>query len=373
MRSNRTLVLVAVGAAATSSSAQFWEIGAGTLSTSISSNGVVVGDNNSTGQYFMWSAGTGAMDIGGVVAGNGAGGQATISDDGMWVGGTTLSHTSGAFEMGRYDVASNGWSALGGIPVIGGQIDASISSGWSISGDGQTHVGLGWLSTGRAHATSWSNGVMTDLGSTVDDRSSRANGANYDGSVVVGWQDGAGRQGAVWVDGQQQLIFNGSGGAEQEAFAVTDDGTMVTGIGSGGFAGPGELWIWNTDTQMHRSLGNLAAGGERNIAGTAISADGSLIVGGTWGFGPATFGKAIAWTEDTGVILFGDYLDSVGAVYDDGFDFAFVSDMSSDGEWFTGWGRNASGSFTSFVVNVPTPAGLPVLAMGGLFAARRRR
>ena len=39
--------------------------------------------------------------------------------------------------------------------------------------------------------------------------SSRANETDYDGNIVVGWQDDevGGRQGAVWIDGVQSKLF----------------------------------------------------------------------------------------------------------------------------------------------------------------------
>lgn len=368
-----TMIALAAGAAASSASAQFWDLGNSYLSNQISDTGVVVGDNNATGTYFMWSAGAGAMDIGGVIAVNGPGGVASISRDGQWVAGTNT-RADGTWGMGRYNVSTGTWAELPGMPG-GGVIDNSLSSGWGISGDGQTVVGLGWLPNARAHAIAWNQSTGTvDLGSTVADRSSRANATNYDGSVIAGWQDNdfGFRQGAVWVNGSQQLIADADGQEMGEAYTVSDDGRWVGGYQNAGFFGVGQMWLYNTDTQEHQYLGNIPSG-QGTAAMTAISNDGTMAVGGTWGFGPAFFGTAIIWTADTGVIEFADYLDSVNVSYDPGFTFAFVSDMSSDGQWFTGWGFNAGGQLTSFAVSVPGPAGASVLALGGLLATRRRR
>ena len=65
-------------------------------------------------------------------------------------------------------------------------------------------------------------------------RSSRANGCNADGTVVVGWQDSTSgfRQGAVWNDGVQTLITLGTNGAALgEASGCSADGTWVVGNG----------------------------------------------------------------------------------------------------------------------------------------------
>ncbi len=329
----------------------FWDLGSGKLANAISDNGTVVGDNNASGQYFMWTSATGSMDIGGQVAGNGIGGTADISDDGLFVGGTAFNSDSGLYEFSRYDVASGIWTNLGGLGSFSG---TEASSGWAISGDGHTVVGLGWINAGSAHAVKWTVGQgVSDLGSTVGGESSRANGVNFDGSVVTGWQDGAGRQGAVWVNGVQELIFRTNGTPAQEAYKVTDDGEWVTGIDVAGFFGVAEFWRYNTITDTYENLGNLATGGQSRAGGNAITDDGSIIAGGTWGLGPAFFGTAIIWTAETGTIRFADWLSGQGVNFDESYEFAFVTDVSSDGTWFTGWGRTTDGALTSWVAQIP--------------------
>lgn len=368
------LIAMGVGLAASAAHAQqFWNLGASRLSTSISNNGTVVGDNLTSGQYFLWTAGAGQSDIGGRIAGDGIGGQATISHDGMTVAGTVFNPISGTHEMGRYSVGGGTWTPLGGIGAVS---DAETSSGWGISGDGSSIVGLGWVTPGSAHAVQWRQSTgMVDLGTTSVGRSSRANNVNFDGSVVVGWQDNDnGRQGAVWVNGSQQLIVDIDGFAASEALSVSNDGTYVSGIQFGGFFAPSELWRYNTLTGAYEGLGNLTDGGAAGTtAGNAMNGDGTLIAGGTWGFGPAFFGTAIIWEEGVGVQRFSEYLDARGVVYEAGYSFAYVTDMSADGLWFTGWGLTANFELTSFVVNVPTPGSVGVLGFAGLIAARRRR
>lgn len=373
MKLTALILIAAVGSAACSANAQqFWNLGPNRLSTSISNTGVVVGDNRTDQQYFKWTAATGELSIGGRIAGDGIGGQATISHDGQVVAGTVFNSISGVHEMGRYDVASGTWTPLGG---IGGTSDAETSSGWGISGDGSTIVGLGWVTPGSAHGVRWRGGTgVQDLGSTTPGSSSRANNTNLDGSVIVGWQDNEnGRQGAVWVNGTQELIVDTNGSPASEASAVSDDGAWVSGFQFGGFFGSSELWRYNTTSDTYEALGNLADGADSITAGAAINADGSLIAGGTWGFGPAFFGTAIIWEQGVGVQRFSDYLDSRNIAYEAGYSFAFVTDMSSDGTWFTGWGRTANFEVTSFVVHVPGPGSTALLALASLGAARRRR
>jgi hypothetical protein len=185
---------------------------------------------------------------------------------------------------------------------------------------------------------------------------------------VVGWQDGAGRQGAAWVDGVQELIFNGTDPA-QEAFDVSADGQWVTGLGIGGFFDPGYAYRYNTVTDVYEQLPNLAVGAERSMAGTGITDDGMTIVGGTWGLGPATFGNAFIWREGMGTIDFSDYLDELGIIYPPTFHFAFVSAISSDGQWIAGWGNDGGPASTqSWVVHLPAAG--PLTASTGELSAR---
>src|SRR5690606_25194896 len=113
-----------------------------------------------------------------------------------------------------------------------GSSDGHSSSAWGFSGNGQIVVGLGWVNAGLAHAIKWSEETgLVDMGSTVEGSSSRANAANYDGSIIVGWQDAESgfRQAAVWVDDVQNLIFDNEGNAVGEAGAISDDGNWVVG------------------------------------------------------------------------------------------------------------------------------------------------
>ncbi|MFG0259865.1 MAG: hypothetical protein ACF8LK_05875 [Phycisphaerales bacterium JB041] len=371
MTTPRITAALLIAAAATTASAQVYRLGTDAgLSQSISDNGTVVGDNGAGAPYFMWNAANGITSIGGVSAGNGVGGTPKISNDGRWVGGTTYNPSQDWHEISRYEVSSDTWTGFGG---LGQQIDAETSSGWGLSGDGQNVVGLAWVPTGGAHAVRWNiTDGLVDLGSTVDGRSSRANDTDFDGNVVAGWQDGAGRQGAVWVDGVQELIFDNNGVASQEAFRVSDDGQWVTGMGIGPRNGAGESYRYNTVTDTYEAIPNLASGGQRFMAGNAITADGSTIAGGTWAQGPATFGTAFIWREGVGTMTLSDYLDEVGVSYDPDFTFAFVSDISSDGRWITGWGAEGFATET-FVIHIPAPTSAAVLGLGGLLAARRRR
>ncbi|MCA9290535.1 MAG: hypothetical protein KDA25_05370, partial [Phycisphaerales bacterium] len=318
--------------------------------------------------YFMWSPDNGHMGIGGVPAGNGVGGQAKISVDGLFVCGTTYNAVEDYHEMSRYDVTAGTWTACGG---IGGETDAEISSGWAISGDGQTVGGLGWINAGGAHGMLWNpvDGPI-DLGSTVRGQSSRVNALNGDGTVAAGWQDGAGRQGAVWVNGVQELIFKPEGGAALEAFDVSADGQWVTGFGIGTFFTNGQAYRYNTVTDTNENIPNLVVGGAQRMAGSGITDDGATIVGGTWGIGPATFGNAFIWREGIGTTTMGAYLDELGIEYPENFHFAFGAAISSDGQWIAGWGDiGGPAQIRTWIVHLPAAGCVADLTDDGMVGA----
>jgi hypothetical protein len=350
----KTTTIGLLGVALTAGVAQaqeFYTAGPGLLE-GISDNGVGAGSFN-FGQYFLWTIDGGLQGIGGAVPGNGIGGQGKISNDGLFVSGTTI-NGMGLGEISRYDVKAGAWMLLGG---LGSSCDNEDSSGWNISGDGQSVVGLGRVAPCDAEAAQWIAGIGTfSLGTIVPDRATRANGVDYDGSVVVGWQDGPTgfRQGAVWVDGAETLIFKADGVSPAlEAFDVSGDGQWVTGFDIGGFFAAGAAYRYNTVTDTSEEIPNLEVGAESRMAGAGITDDGATIVGGTWGVGPATFGKAIIWREGIGTVLMSDYLDEVGVAYPAGYNFAFASAISSDGSWICGWGGPGFGASESWIVNIP--------------------
>ncbi|MGA1045829.1 MAG: GC-type dockerin domain-anchored protein, partial [Phycisphaerales bacterium] len=321
----------------------FDNLGPGLTASGASANGdLVVGTSPS--EYFYWTEETGVVLVGGTSAGNGVGGQAKVSDDGTRMVGTVLSGSSGLYEMGICLLDSGAeWVPLGG---IGSSSGGEASSGWGISGDGSTAVGLGWISAGGAHAIRSADlAAPTDLGSTVKGRSSRANGCDGDGSVVVGWQDSTSgfRQGAVWNEGLQTLITLGSSGsALGEAAACSADGSWV--VGSGVSTNGWNAWRWSSETGGV-NIGTPPSFGWRG-ASVDISADGSTIVGFYRPFpGPATFGRGFIWNEEDGQQDLTDLAIARGIEIPTGVILALPLGISSDGTTVVGIARGPSGTF----------------------------
>jgi uncharacterized membrane protein len=339
-------VLIAILCISVSGIAQVTNLGAGFLANSASNNGeIIVGTIGNT--HYIWTEASGLTPIGGVTVGT-MGGTATISDDGSKISATVTNPNNNLNEMALYNVSTSNWTYLGG---IGGQSDGSVSSAWSISGDGSTAVGLGWIGSG-AHAIKWNaSDGMVDMGSTVANRSSRANDVNNDGTVIVGWQDAATgfRQGAVWIDGEQTLITNQSGTPVSEAGAVSGDGNCVVG-GGNNF----EAWKWNFDTGIS-NISHPNSSFSFRGSSTAVNQDGSVIVGFYRPFpGPAVFGEGFIWTEATGRIELNAYVASLG-MDTQGIIFALPLGISNDGTSIVGLGRLGNAQ-VGFMIKLPSAA-----------------
>lgn len=362
------VALVSGGAVASASAQEFFSLASGLIPYAISDNGVVAGTSETQGGYFRWTASEGAVFIGGASPSI-YGGQPSISNDGTRIGGTNINSTTALGEMAYYESAAGGWTNLGG---IGGSSDGSTSSGWGISGDGQSMVGLGWVNAGTAHAIQWSAGTGTfDLGSTVANRSSRANAVSDDGSIVAGWQDDdfGFRQGAIWIDGVQTTISDDVGTPMGEALAISGDGQWVTGV-----LREDRTWRYNTVTDDFQYLDPVSGFSFLpNAIGASITDDGSTIVGTVHDLGPSLFGAGFIWRDEIGIMSMNDYFDSVGVEYEAGFNFSVPVGISGDGDTLAGLGLDANGFAVGWVVTVPSPSSAVLLGLGGLVTPRRRR
>ncbi|MEO0651900.1 MAG: hypothetical protein AAFZ65_14590, partial [Planctomycetota bacterium] len=168
---------------------------------------------------------------------------------------------------------------------------------------------------------------------------SRANDCDFDGNVVVGWQDQANgtRQGAVWIDGVQQTISLGVS-AMGELGCVSGDGTWAGGIGN--FANGGEAYLWSEATGVI-NLGHLNptfSGGT-----TGVSADGVRAVGFDRPFGPAILGRGFLWEASFGMVDLNDVASSVG-IDTQGVTLSLPLAISPDGRTIVGAGLGPGGS-----------------------------
>lgn len=384
---SRTLLALAlataIGSAAAADGVQFQLLGE-FYATDVSADGSVVTGNTADNAFetVRWTAGTGVTRLGRAtvpVLGTGAG-TPGISYDGTRISATILSD-DGTYQTQGVWTEGGGWQQVSAYPADAGIVDSSLGSAWGISGDGNQIAGLYWRNGqpgGIAHASIGTvAGGVVDLGSTGG--ASRANGTNYDGSVVVGWDEAADGhwRSVVWVNGAQTILHDL--GAFTEAQAVNGAGNVIVGDAWNNDTGSLEAaaWRWNGASWDEQILGVLPGtfpGFGRSVA-TGVSDDGSIIVGfNRYDFGPFSDSTGFIWTEALGMVSIEEFLTSHGVVLDPMFDFGNVTGISADGNTLIGYGTDWNTFQTlSFSVTIPAPGGIALVGIGSLFASRRRR
>lgn len=286
---------------------------------SVTNDGKVSGYETQGGNWSIWlpDSANAIVNIGGVAPGLGVGGQARFSENGNFICGTSMGN--GGAEISLYDRSLDTWTALGS---LGFSVDSTKGGGYGISGDGNVVVGNSWADTtgglAYTHAVAHNNieGLM-DLGTLFFGRSTRANATNYDGSVVVGWQDFNGPwKSAVWRKNpaggyfpNEYILIDTAGNPNDEynqigeCSAVSADGNWIGGYGD--FANNNEPWIWSRDSGVI-NLGTFPGLGNGYVSG--ISADGSIVVGWFDGFFFGDPRTPFIWTHENGLQEFNTYI-----------------------------------------------------------------
>ena len=340
--------------------------------TGVSDQGKVAGCLAQSGPWSIWLPDSiSTVVIGGTAPGNGPGGQARISYDGRYLSGTSMD-TNGYTEMSRYDRTTGIWTPLGSLGYASG---TDLSGGYAISGDDSTVVGLTWADTtgGRlfAHGVAWTqrHGIY-DLGSLYDSigRSTRANAVNYDGSVIVGWQDFNGPwKSAVWRKNpaggyypNQYLVKDTTvspyvdSNQIGECTAVSKDGKWIGG--NGDYNNNYNPWIWSRDSGLI-NLGSMPSLYTGNVGGMN---DAATIVVGWFDVQPIDFGNptsAYIWTRAHGMMEMDSFVtyvlgDSLGP-----HQITAATCISPDGKYIAGYGINNS-TFSSFAFRLSLPGSI---------------
>lgn len=363
-------VLVAAVCGSAQAQPVYYSLGPSANVTGLSADGTVAAGYVTSDQFFYWTASGGLVFVGGTAPGDGIGGNAAISDDGAYFSGNSIEPSSQLSQMSRYHIPTGTWELLGGIGSSSGN---EGSSGWGMSGDGQSVVGLGWIDGGTAHAIQWTSpGPTQDLGSSVAGNSSRANATSFDGSVVVGWQDGDnGRQAAVWESGVQTLVFDSAGDAVGEASDVSSDGNWV--VGQGNF---GESWRLNRSTGALDRLGLLNPDAFFPSRGaTGVSDDGKTVVGFERDFSNPFAGQfGTIWIEGLGMQDLTTWALARGVPVPEGVFLTIPLAISADGLTIAGINSLFEGFVIGgFAVPVPEPGGIAWLLPALAVLLRRRR
>lgn len=225
---------------------------------------------------------------------------------------------------------------------------ATGTSTYGISDDGSTLVGLGYDTCATARAFSHTEADGITLYDGLTSRASRFNGTNYDGSISVGWNDGAGRLGMKWINGVPEWIVDPSDPEKRagEAFDVNSDGSAIVGFGySDIFGARNHGWIWTEENGI-RGTGAFGFGFFAQSLNFAVNEAGTM-AGGASGF--FIFRDATLWTEATGLINLNQFLIDQGRTeYFDGWRLFQVNAMDDRGTRLVVFAKNP---FSGFLPN----------------------
>jgi probable HAF family extracellular repeat protein len=158
------------------------------------------------------------------------------------------------------------------------------SCGNAVSGDGTIVVGYSKSAGGEMRAFRWENGVMADLGSlSGGGHNVVANAISADGSIIVGHSDSnSGYQAFRWKDGIMVGLGIPAGSTNSEAYGVSYDGSIIIGgVDSHAFIWDKKHGLRNLAYVLAMDYG-VSVGGVNLGVATAISDDGTTIVGDDW-------------------------------------------------------------------------------------------
>lgn len=384
---NKTLIAAfAVAALASQSSAagiQLWTVGTFIPSGISGSGNLVVGNGASVG-YWDTSVSGGALTF---VGGNSTG-RVQASNDGTRFGGTSLavdSFTSNNYnQMSIYSIAGGAWTSYGNLGYHSG---TTASSGWGLSGDGNTVVGQAYYNTtavgGTAARVNPTVGTIPG-GPPVNlhpntTNNGRVQASNFDGTVVGGFAVGT-APGAIWVNGVEKLMQTdlGSGTVNLGSIEdISDNGRFALGDGSSATSGSFYIYDRIADTYTFGPNPYLANSEIATMA--SISSDGRY-VGGRYlrsGLSPYVDAKAFRYDTATNTFATLDDLADAAGINRQGFHLGTITGMSDDGMKFVGIGGLLTApTTTSFYIDltpVPEPGTLALAGLGAAALIRRKR
>ncbi len=312
---------------------------------------VVVGalGSGQGGPYFRWDLnGDTFENIGGYGAGT-----PSISDDGTKIAATAMAK-DGIVRPAIYQ--NGGWSML---PPVPGSLPCAedgvtkTGSAWDISGDGSTVVGMNYgdgCFRGGVRAFKWTaagGSVVLPKFSSFNNMS-RAQGINYDGSVIVGLDETTSGQwrGAYWKNGVVKLITR-LGLNVDTALDVSRDGQYIVGDSSP--ASSNNAWRYSVASSTVQLLGLLPS--YDNAVTSAISDDHNVITGFTTSTTTGATTPAI-WTPGLHWSSFNSFLLAQGVYFGDIYPYGPTA-ISADGHVITGVLASMFGT-VGFVVKTPT-------------------
>lgn len=314
--------------------------------TDISADGsVVVGNTQGDYETFRWTEETGMVPLGLAtvpVLGGGAG-TPDVSADGTKVSATILGMDSTYGTQGLWTLGVGWQELMPPAPPDGGILGSFYGSAWGLSYDGGTVVGYYQYHPGEpdgaARASYWTEATGV-VGLGTAGVQGRANDANGDGSVVVGWVASPVGvwQPTVWVDGAMTILNETP--ILSEASVANPAGTILAGQTYSDSLSHrvATVWRWNGSAWDEEVLGALS--GTFANYGTVyphdMTPDGSMIVG--YNAFDWTQSSGFIWMEETGMVDVEDYLSDNGITVPTSYNIRSLTGMSDDGTVMVGCG-----------------------------------
>ena len=237
----------------------------------------------------------------------------------------------------------------------GGSLENYIESfATAMSADTNVVAGFAQSNLGGWQAFRWTQATgMTGLGFLPGYSLSHASAISADGTTIVGYVGNAGLQQyqAMYWTTATGMVGLGSlptaPGGNSFANAVSANGSVIVGGAVVDSTGNQHAFRWTQATGM-QDLGTLPGGVYSNAV--AVSADGSIVAGGSSGTGGGGFGFAFRWTQATGMQKLSDLLAASGVSPGPGFILGQTAYMSADGKITVGQLTDPGGSWQGYYI-----------------------
>lgn len=335
--------------------------------------GVIVGTTSGADNYraFRWTQEGGMVSLGLLPGDYSTSWGTDISADGSVIVGY-CEESGGDGAMAFRWTAGGGMVPLGDLP--GGD---EFSDATGVSANGSVVVGYGNGYYGETGYRWSAPNLMEDLQDLIGPPAQVIvpTRVSADGSVVIGNASfGGGRLAFRWAAGHAVEVLGDLPGGESSslAYAISDDGAVVVGMGT--IERRGNLWAreayrWTADEGLV-PLGHLPGEAEYSAA-CDVSADGSVIVGTSdfdgWGR------HAFIWDAERGMRDLHDVLTDDCGLDLAGWQLIDAMAISADGRVIAGHGINPDGNREAWRAVIPEPAVVAMLAIGVSVPAMRRR
>ena len=263
----------------------------------------------------------------------GAGNAFGLSADGNFVAGT-ISDTEGVQEAAR-GVVSGGWTPIGYVD----QCDFSRSSGYGVSGDGSTVVGLAWEGC-SARAFAWTQQTGLQTLENLANGNARASAVSVDGEVAAGFTQGSfSRSPAAWITstGLAHPTYPFDPDVQGELGAVSSDGSIIAGQYYSETATPNTYyplafyWTESDGVVILPEVTGYEGGmvlGVSDDRRTFAGISGTILTGRT----------AAIWRAEWGAVDLKQKLIELGANVPENFLPQVARGLTTDGQTVVGWG-----------------------------------